>query len=58
MIIHMLFSLLRLNRIQNLEQTEKNIRNTERRKLAFPKEYVENTDLYNPVLKKIMTTRG
>ena len=58
MIIHMLFSLLRLNRIQNLEQTEKNIRNTERRKLGFRKEYVENTDLYNPVLKKIMTTRG
>ena len=54
----MLFNLLRLNRIQNLEQTEKNIRNTERRKLGFPKEYVENTDLYNPVLKKIMTTRG
>ena len=58
MIIHMLFSLLRLNRIQNLEQTEKNIRNTERRKLGFPKEYVENTDLHNPVLKKIMTARG
>ena len=54
----MLFSLLRLNRIQNLEQTEKNIRNTERRKLGFPKECVENTDLYNPVLKEIMTTRG
>ena len=58
MIMHMLFSLLRLNRIQNLEQTDKNIRNTERQKLGFPKEYIENTDLYNPVLKKIMTTRG
>ena len=58
MIMHMLFSLLKLNRIQNLEQTDKNIRNTERQKLGFPKEYIENTDLYNPVLKKIMTTRG
>ena len=30
--------------------------NTEKQKPSFPKEYVENEDLYKPVLNKIMTT--
>ena len=30
--------------------------NTERRKISFPKEQVENTDLYKPVLNKIITS--
>ena len=30
--------------------------NTEKQKPSFPKEYVENEDLYKPVLTKIMTT--
>ena len=29
--------------------------NTERQKPSFPKEYVENADLYKPTLNKIMT---
>ena len=29
--------------------------NTERQKPSFPKEQVENTDLYKPVMNKIMT---
>ena len=31
-------------------------RNTERQKPSFPKEQVENVDLYKLVLNKIMTT--
>ena len=27
------------------------------KKTSFPKKYVENTDLYKPVLNKIMTTQ-
>ena len=30
--------------------------NTERQKPSFPKEWVENADLYEPVLNKTMTT--
>ena len=30
--------------------------NADRQKASFPKESVENADLYNPVLNKIMTT--
>ena len=40
----------------NSEQAE-NTKSTERQKKSFPKEQVENTDLYKPVLNKIMTTQ-
>ena len=39
----------------NSEQVE-NTKRAERKKTSFPKEQVENTDLYKPVLNKIMTT--
>ena len=32
-------------------------KSAERQKTSFPKEWVENTDLYKPVLNKIMTTQ-
>ena len=34
-----------------------NTKSAERQKTSFPKEQVENTDLYKPVLNKIMTTQ-
>ena len=37
------------------EQAE-NTRSPERQKTSFPKESVENVDLYIPALSKIMTT--
>ena len=42
----------------NSEQAE-NTKSTERQKkqTSFPKEQVENTDLYKPVLNKTMTTQ-
>ena len=42
--------------ISNLDQTE-NTKSTERQKTSLPKEQIENTDLYKPVLTKIMTTQ-
>ena len=47
----MLWSLWRLYRIQF------NAKSTRRQKASFPKESVENVDLYKPVLNKIITTR-
>ena len=41
----------------NLEQTENNKRGERQKKTSFPKEKVENTDLYKPVLNKVMTTQ-
>ena len=32
--------------------------NSQRQKTSFPKESGENTDLYKPVLNKIMTTHA
>ena len=32
-------------------------KSAERQKTSSPKEWVENTDLYKPVLNKIMTTQ-
>ena len=53
----MLFCLLRSHRSQkNIEQAEKN-KKPKRQKPCFPKEQVENADLYKPVLSQIMTTR-
>ena len=40
----------------NSEQTV-STKSAERQKTSFPKEWVENTDLYKPVLNKIMTTQ-
>ena len=34
-----------------------NTKSTERQKTSFPKEQIENTDLYKFVLNKIMTTQ-
>ena len=33
-----------------------NAKSSEKQKTSFPKESVENADLYKPVLNKIMTT--
>ena len=38
------------------QSRQKKTESTERQKDSFPKESVENTDLYKPVLNKIMTT--
>ena len=35
----------------------KNTESTKRRKSSFPKEIVENADLYKPVLNEIMTSQ-
>ena len=40
----------------NWKQSRQKKQSTERQKDSFPKESVENTDLYKPVLKKIITT--
>ena len=40
----------------NSEQAE-NTKSAVRQKINFPKEYVENTDLYKPLLNKIMTIK-
>ena len=40
--------------MSNSEQTE-NTKSIEDQKTSFPKEKVENTDLYKPVLNKVMT---
>ena len=34
-----------------------NIKSVERQKTSFPKDQIENTDLHEPVLNKIMTTQ-
>ena len=39
----------------DIEQAE-NRKSAERQKTSFPKEQIENTDLYKPVLNKIMAT--
>ena len=47
------------NVIKSYEMTLNSIRrnqNTETRKPSFTKEEIENTDLHEPVLRKIMTT--
>ena len=42
----------------NSEQAEnKKSAEIQKKKTSFPKEQVENIDLYKPVLNKIMTTR-
>ena len=38
------------------KQNRQKMQNSERRKTRFLEELVENADLYNPVLNKIMTT--
>ena len=48
--IEILKSLCRLHGIRH------NAKSAERQKTSFPKESVENVDLYKPVLNKIMTT--
>ena len=47
--------MLRLRQIQNRQQKTQNKQRD--KKTSFPKEQVENTDLYKPVLNKIMTTQ-
>ena len=39
----------------NWKQSRQKKQSTERQKDSFPKELVENADLYKPVLNKIMT---
>ena len=48
--MEILKSLCRLHGIRH------NAKSAERQKTSFPKESVENVDLYKPVLNKIMTT--
>ena len=46
--------------LKTKNQKDTEIQNTKSKKgknLVLPKEWVENVDLYIPVLKKIMTTR-
>ena len=42
--------------IESDTEQAKNTRSPERQKTSFPKESVENVDLYIPALSKIMTT--
>ena len=47
-------------KLKTKNQKDTEIQNTKTKKgknLVLPKEWVENVDLYIPVLKKIMTTR-
>ena len=54
MIIQKFKSLWRLRRIQNRQKTQKAQKD---KKTSFPKEKVENWDLYKPVLNKVMTAQ-
>ena len=40
----------------NSEQAQ-STKSAERQKASFPQEQVENTDLYKPILNKIITTQ-
>ena len=42
---------------ETFDSKQKNTEITERRKISFSKEIVENADLYKPILNKIMTTQ-
>ena len=53
MIIQMLQKFMKIT--STPEQAE-NTKSAERQKTSFPNEYVENTDLYEPILHKIMAT--
>ena len=52
----MVLSYLRLHWIQSIEQKINKPKQKDEN-LVLPKEYVENANLYQPVLNKIMTTR-
>ena len=54
MIMQMLEKFMKIT--SNSELAE-NTKSAERQKTSSPKEYVENTDLYKPILNKIMTTQ-
>ena len=45
---------MKITSIQNRQKTQKAQKD---KKTSFPKEKVENTDLYKPVLNKVMTTQ-
>ena len=55
MIIQIPLMLLRLDRIQNIEQVENT--KAQKMKTCVSKEYVENADLFKTVLNKIKNTR-
>ena len=41
---------------RRLHRIQYNAKTAERQKTSFPKEWLENADLYRPVMNKIMTT--
>ena len=53
----MLFCLLRSHRSKKKHRTDGKKQKKPPKKPCFPKEQVENADLYKPVLSQIMTTR-
>ena len=55
MIAQMIESIWRLHWIRH-RKGKKNTKSAGRQKTSFPKEKVENADLYKPVLNKIMAT--
>ena len=42
--------------LNSTQKRQKNTKSAGRQKTSFPKEKVENADLYKPVLNKIMST--
>ena len=42
--------------LNSTQKRQKNTKSAGRQKTSFPKEKVENADLYKPVLNKIMAT--
>ena len=52
----MLQKSMKIRQIQNRQKT-KSAESQKKKKKCFPKELLENADLYKPVLNKIMTTK-
>ena len=45
-----------LQRLRRLHPIRHNAKSAERQKTSYPKESIENADLYKPVVNKIMAT--
>ena len=53
----MLQKSMKIRQIQNRQKAKSAESQKKKKKKCFPKELLENTDLYKPVLNKIMTTK-
>ena len=48
--------IMQMLRLRRLHLTRHNAKSAERQKTSYPKESIENADLYKPVVNKIMVT--